>query len=84
MSAYLNIIKLEVLLHLLVKKKKKNFFSHFHQETSFTGSNAVSRKTSNTSSKSLPCRTTVHRSIPRTQSESTGQTQQRINLTTEL
>lgn len=53
-------------------------------ETSLTESNAVSRNTSNTSSKSLPCRTTVHRSIPRTHSESTGQNQKRINLTTEL
>ncbi|XP_052830257.1 band 4.1-like protein 5 isoform X4 [Octopus bimaculoides] len=61
-------------------------------ETSFTGTKCVTRKTSTTSSKSLPCRTAlVNHNIPRTQSASTSEDanshfkgQKRSTLTTEL
>ncbi|CAI9735693.1 5 isoform X2 [Octopus vulgaris] len=61
-------------------------------ETSFTGTKCVTRKTSTSSSKSLPCRTAlVNHNIPRTHSASTSQDanshfkgQKRTTLTTEL
>ncbi|GAB1605746.1 band 4.1-like protein 5 isoform X2 [Argonauta hians] len=54
-------------------------------ETSFTGTKCVTRKTSTTSSKSLPCRTAlVNHNIGRTHSANTNQGHKRTTLTTEL